>query len=109
MRSRGQWLQWTRTNLHPCEREDLSAALTTEQSAHLLEHDHVWLNQSGVLWKPPEGGLRRARFTHGTYFQTKHGEFYIDSEGVVRELSNVGPETRLHGARAREARATKAA
>jgi hypothetical protein len=64
------------------------AALTPEQKAHLLDHDYVWVEGVGVLWNDPDGDLRqRARFTHGTYFRTRRGEFYIDSEGGVREFS----------------------
>ena len=85
---RGQWIEWTRTRLQPQERQELLAALTSEQKAHLLERDHVWVEGVGVLWNPPDGDLRRARFTHGTHFQTQRGEFYIDSEGSARELSN---------------------
>jgi len=84
-----QWIEWTRTKLQARECEDLVTALTPEQKALLLEHDYVWVAGMGVLWRPPDGHLlRRARFTHGTHFQTQHGEFYIDSEGSVRELSN---------------------
>jgi hypothetical protein len=54
----------------------------------VLEHDYVWVERVGVLWNPPDGDLRRARFTHGTHFQTQRGEFYIDSEGSARELSD---------------------
>jgi hypothetical protein len=104
-----RWIEWTRTNLHPREREDLLAALTMEQKAQLLEHDYVWLKGAGVLWKPPDGALRRARFTHGTHFRTKHGEFYIDSEGGAAELSNVRPDTRGHGAAAGETQPLKVA
>ena len=104
-----QWIEWTRTRLHPREAEDLSTALTMEQKAQLLEHDYVWLKEAGVLWKHPDGALRGARFTHGTHFRTKHAEFYIDSEGGALELSNVRPETRLHGAGARETQAVKVA
>ena len=85
---RGQWLEWTRTNLQPQERQELWAALTSEQKAQLLERDYVWLEGVGVLWNPPDGDLRRARFTHGTHFQTQRGEFYIDSEGGAREISD---------------------
>jgi hypothetical protein len=60
-------------------------AVDGEQKAHLLEHDYVWVEGVGVLWNPPDGDLRRARFTHGTHFQTQRGEFYIDSEGSARE------------------------
>jgi hypothetical protein len=81
-----QWIEWTRTRLQPHERQELLTALTSEQKAHLLEHDYVWAEGVGVLWNPPDGELlRRARFTHGTHFQTQRGEFYIDSEGSARE------------------------
>jgi hypothetical protein len=83
-----QWIEWTRTRLPPQEREDLLTALTSEQKAHLLKLDYVWVKGVGVLWKPPDGALRRARFTHGTHFRTQRGEFYVDSEGSARELSN---------------------
>jgi hypothetical protein len=83
-----QWIEWTGTRLQPRERQDLLAALTSEQKAHLLEHDDVWVEGVGVLWNASDGDLRqRARFTHGTYFRTQRGEFYIDSEGSVRQLS----------------------
>jgi hypothetical protein len=89
-----EWIDWRRTKLQPLEREnlltqereELLTALTSEQTEHLLEHDYVWVKGTGVLWKPPDGALRRAQFTHGTYFQTERGEFYIDSDGSVREL-----------------------
>jgi len=84
-----QWIEWTRTRLPPQEREELLMALTSQQKAHLLEHDYVWVEGIGVLWNPPDGDLlRRARFTHGTHFQTQRGEFYIDSEGSAREISD---------------------
>jgi hypothetical protein len=83
---RTEWIDWTRTKLHPQEREDLLTALTPEQKQQLLEHDYVWVKGSGVLSRPPNGALRRARFTHGTYFRTQRGEFYIGPEGGVREL-----------------------
>ena len=84
---------WARTKLEPQEREDLLTSLTSEQKERLLEHDYVWVKGIGVLWKPPDGALRRARFTHGTHFQTQRGEFYIDSEGSAHELSHqrIGP------------------
>jgi len=86
-----QWIEWTRTRLPPQEREELFTALTSEQKAHLLEHDYVWVEGVGVLWNPSHGDpLRRARFTHGTRFQTERGEFHIDSEGSARETSDHG-------------------
>lgn len=80
------WIAWTRTQLGPEERELLVAALTSEQSAQLSEHDWVWVERIGVLWNEPGGALRRARFTHGAYFETRRGEFYVDSEGSARAL-----------------------
>jgi hypothetical protein len=80
-----EWIDWCRTDLQPHERDDLLAALTSEQKKRLVEHDYVWVKGTGVLWNPPDGALRRARFTHGTHFRTERGEFYIDSEGSVRE------------------------
>jgi hypothetical protein len=89
-----QWIEWNQTTLQPHEREDLLAALTSVQKAYLLGHDYVWVEGVGVLWNPPHGDpLRRARFTHGTHFQTRRGEFYMDSEGSARELSNYRTDT----------------
>ena len=83
-----QWIEWTRTRLQPQERHELLTALTSQQKAHLLEHDYVWVEGVGVFWNSPDGDLRRARFTHGTHFRTPRGEFYIDSEGSARERSS---------------------
>ena len=83
------WLEWTRTRLREEEAEALCASLTPEQRAHLTEHDFVWLPGVGVLHRDPRdppGRLRRARFTHGTYFETRDGGFYIRSDGEVRRL-----------------------
>lgn len=79
-------LEWTRTQLTPGERDELSNALTPAERAHLTLHDYVWVAGTGVLWHPPGGGLSRARFTHGIHFDTKRGEHYVDSEGSVRVL-----------------------
>lgn len=89
-----QWIEWTRTTLTPGECAVLLAGLTLEQTAYLLEHDYVFDKGIGVLWRAPAGGLqRRARFTHGTHFETPRGGFYIDSEGSVREIlrAEIGP------------------
>jgi hypothetical protein len=83
-----RWIEWTGTGLQPREREDLLATLTSEQKVQLRDHDYVWVEGVGVLWNDPDGEMRqRARFTHGTYFRTRRGEFYVDSEGGVRECS----------------------
>jgi hypothetical protein len=83
-----QWVGWTRTRLRPRESEELVKALTPEQKAYLLEHDYVSVKEIGVLWRPVDGVLRRARFTCGTHFRTRRGEFYIDSDGSVRDTGN---------------------
>jgi hypothetical protein len=83
-----QWIEWTRTRLQPQKRGELLTALSSQQKAHLLEHDYVWVKGIGVLWEPSDGALRRARFTHGTHFRTQRGVFYIDSEGSAHELSD---------------------
>jgi hypothetical protein len=78
------WIDWTRTKLQPHEREDLLTALTSEQKEQLLERDYVWAKGIGVLWKPPNGALRRARFTHGTHFQTQRGRFALGPSPGLR-------------------------
>jgi hypothetical protein len=78
-----QWIEGTRTRLEPKEREELLTALTPQQKPYLLEHDYVFVEGVGVLWKPPHGDpLRRASFTHGAHFETQYGGFYIDSRGI---------------------------
>jgi hypothetical protein len=79
------WIRWNCTELEPEEREALLGSLTPAQQHQLLHNDYAWLERSGVMWRPPEGGLRRARFTHGAQFETKRGAFGVDAEGVVRE------------------------
>lgn len=87
-----QWVDWARTTLAPAESEALRAELTGTQQRHLDEHDYVWVETVGVLWKPAHGALHRSRFTHGTHFETRHGEFYIDSEGSVSERARCAPD-----------------
>ena len=84
-----QRIDWTRTRLQPHERIALLAALTSEQEAQLLDHDYTWVHGVGVLWKAAGGALRRARFTHGTHFKTRRGEFYIDSTGSARQVAGL--------------------
>lgn len=83
-----QWIEWMRTQLSPGERENLLTGLTPAQKEHLLECDYVWVDGIGIIWKPPDGVLRRARFTHGAQFRTQRGELYVDSEGTARSLSD---------------------
>jgi hypothetical protein len=83
-----QGVDWTHTRLRPREIEELVEALTPEQKARLLEHDYVSVKGIGVLWRPVDGVLRRAWFTRGTHFRTPRGEFYIDSDGSVRDTGN---------------------
>jgi hypothetical protein len=84
-------IEWSRTRLTPQERAESLAALTPPQKEQLRERDYVFARGIGVLWMAPDGALRRARFTHGTHFETVRGEFYIDSEGSVRELLRAEP------------------
>jgi hypothetical protein len=49
-----RWIEWTRTTLQPQEREDLLAALKSEQKAHLHEQDYVWVEGVGLLYKRVE-------------------------------------------------------
>lgn len=83
-----QWMEWIRTTLQAPEREALLAALTSDQKAHLREHDYVWVPEVGVQWKPVDGSLRRIRFTHGAHFRTRRDELYIDSEGRARDFAD---------------------
>jgi len=93
------WIRWNRTELEPAEREALMGALTPAQQHQLLHNDYAWLERSGVMWRPPEGGLRRALFTHGAQFETKRGSYRIDAEGCVREEIARPRERQLGGAR----------
>jgi hypothetical protein len=81
------WMEWSRADLTSHEREQLLAALTSEQKAHLLGNDYVWVPGVGVLWNPVDGPLRRSRFTHWAHFATRGGEFAIDAEGSVHRRS----------------------
>jgi hypothetical protein len=60
--------------------------LSPEEREHLERCGHVWQRGLGVVWRDPGGRLRRAQFTHGTYFSTARGLFYIDSGGGVRQV-----------------------
>jgi hypothetical protein len=95
-----QWIEWTRTRLQPREREELLTALGPEQKAHWAEHDYVWVKGIGVLWNPPDGALRRARFTHGAHFQTQRGEFPVHTRSPLPDAA-WGVLRRLRGQRAR--------
>jgi chaperonin GroES len=81
------WIRWNSTELAPEERESLLAGLAPAQRHQLLQTDYAWLDRAGVLWRSPEGDLRRTRFTHGASFETTAGEFRIDAEGTVSAVS----------------------
>ena len=80
------FVRWNRTALDPEERSELLGALTPEQKNSLLHDDYAWFERSGVIWTPPDGSLRRARFTHYTESETRRGSFRIDSTGCVSEV-----------------------
>ncbi|HEU4430331.1 MAG TPA: hypothetical protein VFT98_16340 [Myxococcota bacterium] len=84
------WVRWNRTELELAEREALLGALTQEQQRQLLHNDYVWVERCGVIWRPREGDLRRARFTHSTVFETKRGAFRIDADGGVHDARSAG-------------------
>lgn len=80
------WVEWVRTTLSSEEELKILSTLTAEQREHLVK-DYAWVRGVGVVWKSPEQGLNRRRFTHGACFRTKHGEFYINSEGSTRSAA----------------------
>ena len=80
------WIDWTRTDLAEEEARELVAGLSPDQRDHLAKEDFVWIPPAGVLFRDPAGNLRRACFTHGTYFRTARGEFYIGSGGETRRI-----------------------
>ena len=96
------WIRWNSTELAPEERENLLAGLAPAQRHQLLQNDYAWLDRAGVLWRSPEGDLRRARFTHGACFETIAGTFRIDAEGTVSAVSvrSGEPSLRSHALRA---------
>ena len=80
-------MAWVRTDLASHEREDLLAALTSEQRricARATTSGFLVWESSGI---PCDGPLRRSRFTHSTHFATRRGEFVVDAEGSVRKRS----------------------
>lgn len=83
--TRASFVEWSRTDLDAAQRSELVEALTSPQRDCLRENDYAWLERAGVIWTPPDGLLRRARFTHSATFETRHGSFRIDSEGCVQE------------------------
>ncbi len=52
---------------------------------------YAWRRELGVVWMDPKGQWRRQQFTHGAYFKTPRGLFYIDSEGRVRPVEDTRP------------------
>jgi hypothetical protein len=87
MSQAGHWLDWTRTDLSDTEAEELVASQTPDQRDHLAKEDFVWIRGTGVLFRDPLGKHRRARFTHGTHFRTRHGEFYVESGGEAKRVA----------------------
>ena len=85
------WIDWTRTDLAPGEAQALLATLASERRDELAKRGFLWLPGCGVAYRDPSGRLRRARYTHGTYFRTSRGEFYVDSGGRARELEASRP------------------
>jgi hypothetical protein len=83
------WVEWARTTLDPEEREALLFTLTPAQATSLAKDDHVWVPGTGVVWISPDQLLRRARFTHGAFFRTKHGDFFIDSQGQTSDRAPI--------------------
>jgi len=77
------WIRWNSTELEPSEREALLGGLTPAQRHQLLHNDYAWMQRTGVLWRPPGGGLRRARFTHDAHFATGAGAFWVYAECTV--------------------------
>jgi hypothetical protein len=88
------WTDWARTELGPEERENIRAALSTDQQQRLADDHYVWVAGVGILWTPPDRALRRARFTHGFHFDTENGEFYVDSAGNTRRMTGMRPRVR---------------
>ena len=82
---RTAWIEWTRTELISSEMNAELGRLPPPERARLEDAQWLWM-PGRLLWRDPSGTLRRARFTHGTYFQTTKGEFYIDSAGRPRRL-----------------------
>jgi hypothetical protein len=89
-----RFVEWSRTDLDAAQRGELVEALTSAQQHCLRKNGYAWLERAGVIWTPPDGLLRRARFTHSASFETRHGSFRIDSEGRVQERSGEHPSAR---------------
>ena len=81
-----EWVRWSRTDLDSQERSRLMATLTADQKRDLVQKHYLWLKSVGVIWTAADGGLHRARFTHGRPFTTATAEFYINSGGTVWEI-----------------------
>lgn len=64
------WIDW---NHDAEERERLLGGPTPDEAHQLLHNDYVWLERVGVIWRPLDRVLRRARFTHEASFETRQG------------------------------------
>ena len=62
---------------------ELVARLVADPDARV---QYVFVARTGVIWRPVDGALRRARFTHCAHFETRHGALAVDSQGTVRAL-----------------------
>lgn len=89
-----EWVEWVRTSLSPKERSELLSTFTPEQAEYLAKEDYVWVRGVGVVWMSSDHTLQRLRFTHGAYFRTSRGSFYIDSEGSTRIVHPNRPDVR---------------
>lgn len=73
------------------DEETVLALLSSEEKNNLDSCGYVWRRELGVVWVDPKGQWRRRQFTHGAYFKTPRGLFYIDSGGRVRPVEDTRP------------------
>jgi hypothetical protein len=73
------------------DEEAVLALLSSEERDQLQSCGYSWRRELGVVWKDPGGPWRRQQFTHGAYFTTPRGLFYIDSGGRVRPVADPSP------------------
>jgi hypothetical protein len=71
--------------------ETVRTLLSSEERNRLDSCGYVLRRELGVVWVDPKGQWSRRQFTHGAYFKTPCGLFYIDSGGRVRPLEDTRP------------------